>query len=400
MTATIKKPKEQDILFYLAYGLYLVFGILSTSFYYKYFMGMPFRVIHYLCFGLLIVREFMVQKYTIQSLVIGGIFVTFIFITKAQTSFSTIGYILIFIFCARNVDFRKIAKFSIWISAIVVFLVVMSAYVGIIENYNFSSSIRQRYGIGFRYPLYSACFLFNITGLVLYVGGERLKWRWSVVLVAVNYWIFTQTDSRLSFYLSLLMIAVFGLLKLRPNFFNHKRILCWAMILSFAFCFCISVYFTIVYDSSVVWQGQLNKILGGRLRLGHSSLLQSGVSLFGQRLELSGAGLDAFGLRNPAPYNYVDSFYIQVLQRYGIIFSMFWIGLLTLTMYRYYKIKDFPMMFCLTFIAFHCVLDDLSLSLHYNTFWLVATLIIRNYAKKPLCKQENSVSVSQVKKVV
>lgn len=382
MTITIKKPKDQDILFWVAYGLYLIFGMLSTSFYYKYFMGTPYSIIKYLCVGLLVIRELMTQKYSIRSLTIGSLFIALAIITRSQSSVSTVVFILIFLFCARNIDFKEIAKFSVLISTVILAFVVCSGYLGIIENYISPNSLRNRHYLGFRYALYGPCFLFNITGLILYVGGKKLKWRWFIVLGIANYWMYTQTNSRLSFYLSFVMIVVFAFLKLRPNFFAHKRILCWAMILSFVFCFCASMYFTVTYNSSVGWQSQLNELLGGRLRLGQTSLIQSGVSLFGQNLELVGNGLDAFGNKNTNPYNYVDSFYVQILQRYGIIFSVVWIGLLTFTLYRCYKMKDYPMMVCLAMIALHCVVDDLSLSLYYNTFWFAGTLAIVNVRKR------------------
>ncbi len=187
------------------------------------------------------------------------------------------------------------------------------------------------------------------------------------------------TNSRLSFYLSVWMVFVFGVLKVRPNLLRSKRVLCWGMVFAFVFSFVISVYFTVTYNPDVEWKYQLNTVLGGRLRLGQSSLLQSGISLFGQKVEMVGNGLDAFGNKNINPYNYVDSFYIQILQRYGIIFSIVWITILTFTLYYSYKINDYYMMTCLVFIAGHCVIDDLSLSLYYNTFWFAGSIVMKNW---------------------
>ena len=51
MIIRIKKPKGQDIVFWISYALFLIFGILSTSFYYKYFIGTPYSMIKYFCIG-------------------------------------------------------------------------------------------------------------------------------------------------------------------------------------------------------------------------------------------------------------------------------------------------------------------------------------------------------------
>lgn len=36
-------------------------------------------------------------------------------------------------------------------------------------------------------------------------------------------------------------------------------------------------------------------------------------------------------------------------------------------------------MTCLVFIAGHCVIDDLSLSLYYNTFWFAGSIVMKNW---------------------
>ena len=379
MIIRIKKPKSQDIIFWISYALFLIFGILSTSFYYKYFIGTPYSIIKYLCIGLLFFRELTIRKYNIQSLLIGLVFVALVLITRSQASVSTVAFILIYVFCARNVEFEDIAWFSIWISSITVAFIIVSAQLGIIQDYIYSSAARVRHYLGFRYALFGPTFLFNITGLVLYVKKAKIKWKELAVLVAINWWMFVMTNSRLSFYLSVLMVFLFGVLKVRPNFFAFKRVLCWGMVFAFVLSFVVSVYFTVTYNPGVEWKYQLNTVLGGRLRLGQSSLLQSGISLFGQKVEMVGNGLDAFGNKNINPYNYVDSFYIQILQRYGIIFSIVWIAILTFTLYCSYKINDYYMMICLVFIAGHCIIDDLSLSLYYNTFWFAGSIVMKNW---------------------
>lgn len=379
MIIRIKKPKGQDIVFWISYALFLIFGILSTSFYYKYFIGTPYSMIKYFCIGLLFFRELSIGKYSIQSFLTGLMFVALVLITRSQASVSTVAFILIYIFCARNVEFEDIAWFSIWISSITMVFIIVSAQLGIIQDYIYSNVARVRHYLGFRYALFGPTFLFNITGLVLYVKKAKIKWIELSVLVAINWWMFVMTNSRLSFYLSVWMVFVFGVLKVRPNLLRSKRVLCWGMVFAFVFSFVISVYFTVTYNPDVEWKYQLNTVLGGRLRLGQSSLLQSGISLFGQKVEMVGNGLDAFGNKNINPYNYVDSFYIQILQRYGIIFSIVWITILTFTLYYCYKINDYYMMTCLVFIAGHCVIDDLSLSLYYNTFWFAGSIVMKNW---------------------
>ena len=103
MIIRIKKPKGQDIVFWISYALFLIFGILSTSFYYKYFIGTPYSMIKYFCIGLLFFRELSIGKYSIQSFLTGLMFVALVLITRSQASVSTVAFILIYIFCALTI---------------------------------------------------------------------------------------------------------------------------------------------------------------------------------------------------------------------------------------------------------------------------------------------------------
>ncbi|MCD7750519.1 MAG: hypothetical protein LUI10_02055 [Lachnospiraceae bacterium] len=337
--------------------------------------------------GLLFAREIMSRpKFTYRKLMVSALFIVLVVITRSQSTLATVAYILIFVLCARDLNFKKIAKLSLWLSCLTVAFIVASAYLGIIDNYKYVQGTRIRYYLGFRYSLFGPAFLFNITGLFLYLKKDGVKWIELLVLSVINYWMFAETDSRLSFYLSLMMIILFAVLKLFPKLLDGWNWVWRLLIFSFLIGFAVSVGFTALYDSSVPWQKQLNKTLESRLSLGQQSLQENGVNLFGQDLTFVGNGLDAYGEKNTEDkYNYVDSFYIQIMQRYGLVFITAWICLLTVALYHYYKLKDYHMMICLSMIAAHCIVDDLSLSLHYNTFWFALTVVFSGMKKSVDC---------------
>ncbi|MCD8322110.1 MAG: hypothetical protein LUC89_04400 [Oscillospiraceae bacterium] len=401
MEITSRQIKANDILFFMSYGLFLFFGILSTSFYYQFFMGAAYKLVKAFCVAVLLLREFTGRGWSLRSILIGGVLAVLMMLAKISGGSFTIAFIVIFLFCARDVSFEKIAKFTAWVSAVTVAFIVASAYLGIIENY-VTVEERTRYYLGFRYALYGPVFLFNITGLILYIRKERIRWGELLVLVALNYWMFAETNSRLSFYLSIFMIVVFAVMKLYPRFFEVNQILVFLMMFSFVLCCAVSIYFTAIYDGSVTWQAQLNSALGGRLSLGKSALTEYGVNLFGQKIELVGNGLDAYGNKNTTDaYNYVDSFYIQILLRYGAVFLIVWIGILTYTLYRCYKMNNYALMVCLTFVAIHCVIDDLSLQLYYNTFWLACAVVLKKPKEcRAIEKTENQYIVPRRKLVL
>ena len=75
-------------------------------------------------------------------------------------------------------------------------------------------------------------------------------------------------------------------------------------------------------------------------------------------------------------YNYVDNFYIQVLQRYGLIFMIMFLAVMVMVMYKAMKQKRYYLILALSVIAVHGLIDDLILYLHNNTFILCIMYVL------------------------
>ena len=82
---------------------------------------------------------------------------------------------------------------------------------------------------------------------------------------------------------------------------------------------------------------------------------------------------------------YVDNLYIQVIQKFGIIFVVLVLILLTIAMIKIVEQKKYILAFIFTMIAIHCIIDDLFLAIFYNPFWIAAGAI--------LMSEENSFNI-------
>lgn len=383
----IKKIKNSELLFFLAYGLFLVAGILSTSFYYKYYSGTPHKVMIVGVLLLLVCKELCENRMTRKSLLNLAVGAGLFFLVNNVGSVS-VAVMFILIWSARKIDFKGIARFTLVISSVLFIFIVFSSYLDIIENVVITRGGRTRYYLGFRYALYGPAVLYNITILYLYIKNTKIKWTDILILLAINYWIYVQTNSRLSFYLAVFAIVSCTILKYFPNILENKRILCFGMICSFWICMLVSIGLTVFYDSSVPWMDSLNTFVGGRLRLGRNSILEYGMTIFGQRVSWYGWGLDVNGevsslsLTN---YNYVDCGYLNVLQHYGVLVLVICLTALTVALVRCYRKKNYYLLILLTFVAFHAMIDDLIIYLFYNSLWFVVTAPIEEYA---VCRQK------------
>lgn len=380
MKSDLKTRLEGDLLYFISYGLFLVPSILSTSFFYKDFAGDIYNRIQTLGFVLLVLYEFMSngkRQYWRGLLVCLALLILTIRISQPGTQYQIV-LMFAYIYCARNIPFAKIARFSLNVSIVVVLTVVLSSYFGVIQNISAMKNGRIRDYMGFRYALFLPGLLLNMTALWVYIKKNTVSVVGALVWAAANLFVYLRTDSRISFLLAEMLLAAALFMRFCPKVTEKLKVLWVLAASSFAICAPVSLLFTVLYDGSVGWMRKLNSMLESRLRLGHASLMEHGVTFFGEQIKWLGNGLDAYGNSSVGTYSYVDCLYVKILQRYGIIFTVAFIGLICWAMYRLYKRKEYHILLICAVVAVHCVLDDLSFSMHYNTFWIAMGMVLMN----------------------
>ncbi len=368
-----------DSLYFVSLGLFLVTSILIASFFYRYFEGKPCMWLQIICMLLLVGYEYRNGFLRAQQWGAGLVLVilTLISLRTAQGSITRMVPMMFpYIYCARRIPFPKIVRFTLKCCIITVAIVVLSSYLGLIDNVVMLKSGRVREFLGFRYALYLPGILLNMTLLWIYLKKDKINLLGAAVWGLLNWGVYYLTDSRSSFVIAEVMLVVALLMKWMPKLVEKLRPL-WALTIpAFAVGGAASVLMTEFYDGTVSWMRKLNSALSGRLNLGQRSLEKYGVTMFGEDIEWVGNGLDSAGNSMEAAYDYVDCLYLKILQRYGVVFWVLLLLLLTWAMYRLWKRREYHVLFISTLVALHCVLDDLSFALHYNTFWIAMGLAI------------------------
>ena len=368
MNIIIKRNFLKNTLFYVPYVIYLLYSLINTSFYAKYISSYG-KILLLICFLLLIIKEAIDFKLNYREgilvfilTLIAGYFYIYFGISQSLLP--------IFIYSARNMDVVKIFRISYRISLFMLLFIILSSYMGIIQNYISYSATRERQYLGFRYALYPSSIFCNIIFLKVYLEKEHISWLTLGALLIGNYVLFQYTDSRLTFILGLLLLIVSAMMKKIPVI---KRLALNRMFLGIFFLAALfSLYFTLNYNYLSDWQANLNEELGGRLALGYSTLKFYGYGLFGRQLSLVGNGLDEEGFLNTATYDYVDNLYVLILLKAGIIFLIIFLVSMTIIMRKIYRRKDSYLYIIFILLALHGVIDDLILLPQYNSFWFVA----------------------------
>ena len=367
------KKVQGDWLFFLVYGVMLTLSILSTSFFYGYFDDRPFSHTQMTCVVLLVVYEGLnggVKRKDWLAFCFFAFFTVLAHTISKSNIQRLVGWMFLLTFCARRIPFPKIADFSLKVSCITVAVIVLSGYLGIIDNVVVLKSGRVREYLGFRYALYPSGFLLNMTALYVYLRKEKITVVGALIWGALNWYVFYMTDSRISFLLAELLLVAALLMRWLPKIVEKVQVLWAALATTFALSAVVSVVMTILYDSRIPWMRRLNSMLEGRLNLGKRSLIANGVGWFGKVIAWVGNGLDVNGNITKKDYTYVDCLYVKILQRYGIVFTLLLLVFLTWAMFRLWKRKEYHILMISASVAVHCLLDDLSFGLHYNTFWI------------------------------
>ena len=387
MKLVVKIKSLPELMALVALGIFLTVSILNVTFYARYMPGTVYKLAIAFSIFLLFVKEMFKRKYDYRALI--GLFATiliYFIVGKMTVLGSEVPVSILFIYALRDVPFKKVAQTSLVVSTCLLFFIIVSAKVGIITNYIEVSESRVRSYLGFRYALFPSMLLMDIVAIVFYLKQNKIQyWKWLLLSLSV-YWVYDQTDSRLTFFSSCILLACSLLIKWFPELLSKLGYVFKAFKLTFIVNAIISFWVSFTYlNSGYSFINDLlfkvNRMLGGRIYLANKSLNLYGFGLLGRPVEWYGNGLTVEGIRNYQTYYlYVDNLYVQVLQRFGLLILGLMLSVLTLTLSKIIKKRQWVLALILILMSFHSMIDDLNFYLHNNIFWiLVGALIYPDY---------------------
>ena len=316
-------------------------------------------------------REVFYSKYSLKNII--GFVLAAILIFSAgfgSSVISTLTISIILIYCLRDFQLENLAKVALVVTLISFIIIITSSKLGIIQDYVEISMFRIRHYLGFRYSLFPSTFYLNITALVYFLKQERIKYWQLFLLVLGNLFVFQQTNSRLAFISTSLLLFFNLLVKWKPNIFEKFRSFLYPFGFSYIIAGLMSIYAVRSYSNASGFWENINIFLGNRLYLSVKSLDIYGIKLWGQRITWVGNGLDINGYRSNLSYLFVDNMYLNVGQRFGLITIIAFVILMTIVVFRTLRSQKFILATILIVIAFHAMIDNLMFELFYNFFWL------------------------------
>ncbi len=292
---------------------------------------------------------------------------------------------ILLIWGARDIDFCKILKVHLAVVFLIFGAAFFSSLAGWIPNLQFYSAYGVRNSFGIGYPTDFAAYVFFMTATFCYLTRERTKWWMYALCIILGLVTFkyckTRLDSSCLVALGLLLMITKMLervLKGRAEWL--KWMLCFSFVALFILVFVLSYNF----DPSIEWMRNLDIFFSTRLSLGHSAFESYGLKLFGQYVELHGAGGTTGGVSN---YYFLDSSYMYILFQYGIVFTVMVISVFVISSIK--RREDIFFLVVLLLIAVNATTAHHLTHIQYNPFFMAALAYFKDSASQLGGKEGN-----------
>jgi hypothetical protein len=365
--------------FQITFSVWLAVSIASVSFLFNPVVNVVFKAAKVVIVVANIVAA--VNYYRFNGIARATVIIWAVAVAAAAICFRAVGiyycFGIFFLVVGRHFNIRKTLKLSFCIAGFTLVLIVALALIGLIPDYVEYNPTRIRHYLGFRYSLFSGQICFICVCMLAVIRGKHIKPLEAILCAAILYFVYEATDDRLSIWLSVLVLLVLiGLAiinKFCPEFMIPEPVVHLGILAIFiaVLLFLVPVLITVLYSPDAPFMQALNEFLGNRLALGLNGLREFGVSLFGQRVELVGNGLDINGVAAEGSYNYIDSTPVLFLVKYGLLFTVGFLALQAIAIKTLLDRHEYMIVFVLLVIALHSTIDDLSLQLFYNEFQFV-----------------------------
>lgn len=281
------------------------------------------------------------------------------------------GLDIVYLLCIAYTS-RRYSLDSILIPALIVVVATCAAVVclSLTEVIPSATSVvgsRVRSSLGFNWVTFLSHYYLEIVILYAVVRKGRLPIWQILLLFAVDFAIYEITDSRNSFLLAAIFLAILFFLRKRGS----DEAPDWLRVLlscSFLIGLLLSAFLYVLPDPSSALGVRLNGLLSRRLIYTQEAIAAYGISPLGTKVTWVTQSLVRTGQYDSSQYLYVDCSYFNIAINYGWLFLAFIITLLTVTTNRSIRTAGLTLGIGLAFFALHGVVDPQLLDLHYCVF--------------------------------
>ena len=271
-------------------------------------------------------------------------------------------------------DFKKIIAFYFKVMAGFMCFTWGLSLLEIVPEIIITREERQRFSLGFIYPLETMTFLLFLVICYVYLKDKKFTFKDFALINVIGYLLYAVTDARTS-YLLIVGVTIVALIYSKTNLekllekINTKVYYIGIAAISLGILGC--GYF---YRADSDFFLKLDMILNNRIRLMNEAFREYGISLFGENIRWIGYGGQTDTSLVEAIYNFVDCGYAKMLFDYGVVFAVL-VCVGYAFMYKHANAKkDYILILAVTMILMVSVMEPRLISIEMNPFVLLLGL--------------------------
>ncbi|WP_208421995.1 hypothetical protein [Latilactobacillus fragifolii] len=376
MELTYSKENIANVLYYISFSIYIGYQFLiSTTIEFNNTSSLKL-IIYLLCTSLILFKMMFFDKLTVSLLTYGTLFII-VTIFASYVAKNNLYILAMFMIGAYNVPIRGIIRIYVIEMTVLLLVTGLLSYKGTIPNYTYLRGLKTRNSFGTKYPTDFAAHVFYVLlGYIYLIKGKVNLFVFSIYMI-LGYTVLKLTDARLDAILIFVIGIIFYLYNLLDKEYINPIIdkTYLAPLLGAVIANTITYY----YKSSPILV-TLDKLLSGRLYYGNMAFNEYPVRLFGNYIEQHGWG-GTGRLDMLFKYFFIDSSFVNSLLSFGIVFTVYLIILLTVSLKKvdieYKKI----FLLCFLCVTMSSMIDQHFLELFYNPFILIGFSIFNKKEK-------------------
>lgn len=361
--------RDSRMLYYIAIAVYFFFSTLSYSMLGQYeVMHFIIKCIRYFCTLIILLKIVMERRLDSKvffALMFGVVFsVVIAFIMGSGLPF----VLTVLVLGAGKCTGKTIAKIHLGATGLVVGISTILALVGVIEDRLFlrADSEIVRHSLGMTYTTIWAAFVFFLFLSYIYIKNDKVQWYDYVLLILIMWSINYYTSTRLEVGMLILLCLGLLLYKWIERLSIVKAIMIFAFPFFALFVFCLQF----MYLKNPLKYTFLDSWLSGRLSCTAEVMNEFKINMFGNFIEMQGHGAVEFDEK--IGYFFVDSFYIQYVLRYGLIFMVAMCIFFSFIFWQLYIQDKKRLLFYMLFVCAHGVIISLIMLPQVCPFFIIA----------------------------
>lgn len=404
----LSRQISETQIFFLAFVIYFIpTNLLETT-----FSGIIsdhyLRIFSYMSIPLLLFKIFVLDNWQKRKLILitGALFLGCINWRVAH-NVELLMWIP-FVIGAKNVKFKDIIKWYVYLISILLLLLIIYSLLGIIPNLVFHPSFRPpRYSLGTIYPsVISAHFLFLVLAYC-YLRFNKLNIFDYVLIIIGSIICMKLTNTRLDFVATIITIPVMIVAQRAYNNYYYSRLITsFLWMATPILCFLMN-FLCLFYNPKNKLLHALDALFSGRLALCHDAFNKYSINFWGRTIvEHSFVGIKGLQLSNHfgdanVHYFYIDSSFVRMVILWGLFAFVSIIVCTTFIALRATIDQTFVLSAIIFVASLNFMFEPHIIQIVYNPF-ILSLLATRDYINFQEDKQmqKRTIGLSDVSKVM